>query len=92
LPDEAREECDEAVTEQDAPLRVLGRRVTGVRRDLDGGDGFDGFAARDGEDPRLVRARCAAGALGAVEACSFGGSDGLAQKAGPVTPPARQGA
>jgi hypothetical protein len=48
------------VAEDDAPLRVLVRRVAGVRGDLDGGDGFDGFAARDGEDARLVGAGDAA--------------------------------
>ena len=74
VPDQACEERNEAVTEQDATLRVLGRRVTGVGRDLDGGDGF---AARDSEDPCLVRERRSAGSFGAVEARALGGPHSL---------------
>ena len=60
-----------------ATRRMFGRRVACVGRDLDGGNGFNGFASRDGEDPCLVRTRHAARSFGAVEASVLGGSDGL---------------
>jgi len=50
--------------------------------DLDGGDRLDGFAARDGEDTRLVSARDAPGAFGAVEAGALGGAHCLVAELG----------
>lgn len=57
LPDETREQRNETMAEPYATLRVVGRRIACVGRDFDGSNGFNRFASRDGEDPRLVRTR-----------------------------------
>src|SRR6266540_527869 len=77
---EPREHRDEPVGDPRDLARGAGRRVAAERGDLDRRDGLDRLGARDGEGARLVRARDATSALGAVEARGLGGADRLVTK------------
>jgi hypothetical protein len=78
--DEIREHCIQPIAELDDPRHRFAVSPTAHCGNLDGGDGFDELASRDGVGASLIRAGGSPRSFGEIEASPFRSAFGFIAK------------